>query len=114
MKPRLSIPYIGWMTIFVVAPLILVVFFAFTSPDGVFTLANFSQMGEYGSIFYRSFVMAFISTIICLVLGYPMAYILSRQDERHQPFYMMLIMLPMWMNFLLRTYAWVSVRKSVV
>ncbi len=107
-----AVPYVIWMAIFVVAPLILVVIYAFTAKDGGFTLANFAQMGEYSSIFIRSFVLALFATVICLFLGYPLAYILSKQDERRQPFWVMMIMLPMWMNFLLRTYAWMSLLEN--
>ena len=113
MKTRMiSAPYIVWMAVFVVAPLFLVAFFAFTGSDGRFTFGNFSLMSDYGSIFTRSFILAFFATVICFFLGYPLAYILSKQNVRYQPFFVMLIMLPMWMNFLLRTYAWMSILEN--
>lgn len=105
-------PYMIWISIFVVMPLILIILYSFTSTDGAFTLANFTSMFEYSSIFSRSFFLAIIATVICLLAGYPLAYILSRQSERLQPIFVMLIMLPMWMNFLLRTYAWMSILEN--
>ena len=113
MKPKhLSAPYIGWMAVFVVAPIILVFVYAFTSGDGALTLGNFSRMGTYTTVFVRSFQLAIISTAVCIVIGYPVAYILSREGVRLQRVMLMLIMLPMWMNFLLRTYAWMSILEN--
>ena len=113
MKPRhFSIPYIVWMAIFVIAPIVLVIVYAFTTPDGSLTFGNFSEMGTFMKVFLRSFLLAFISTIICIAVGYPVAYILSREGPRVQKIMLMLIMLPMWMNFLLRTYAWMSILEN--
>ncbi|MCL2078714.1 MAG: ABC transporter permease [Oscillospiraceae bacterium] len=113
MKPKyLAIPYIVWMGIFVAAPVLIVVFYAFTTADGGLTLSNISEMGRFLPIFVRSFELAFVSTIICIVIGYPVAYILSREGARVQRLIIMLIMLPMWMNFLLRTYAWMSILEN--
>ena len=113
MKPKhFSIPYIVWMSIFVVAPIILVLYYAFTTADGNLTLGNFTAMGRFLSVFARSFRLAFVSTIICIFIGYPVAYILSREGLRVQRLMIMLIMLPMWMNFLLRTYAWMSILEN--
>ena len=113
MKPKyFAYPYIFWMAIFVVAPIVIIVIFAFTSPDGAPTLANFSTMGGFASVFVRSFWLALISTAICFVIGYPVAYFLSREGLRAQRVMIMLIMLPMWMNFLLRTYAWMSILEN--
>ena len=105
----LAAPYVVWMAIFVVAPLILVVVFAFTGQDGSITLDNFSNMGTYVPAFRNSFVLAFVATAICILIGYPLAYFLSREKLMVRKVAMMLIMLPMWMNFLLRTYAWMSI-----
>lgn len=113
MKPKhLSFPYVGWLAVFVVAPIVLVVGYAFTSSDGIITLVNFSRMGSYMPVFIRSFELAIISTIVCIIIGYPVAYILSREGVRLQRIMLMLIMLPMWMNFLLRTYAWMSILEN--
>ncbi|NLM83517.1 MAG: ABC transporter permease [Clostridiales bacterium] len=108
----LSAPYIVWMALFVVAPVIIVVVYAFTSAAGEFTFDNFAKMGGYVSVFSRSFLLAIISTAICIIIGYPVAYILSKERARQQRILIMLIMLPMWMNFLLRTYAWMSILEN--
>lgn len=113
MKARgVAIPYVIWMAIFVVAPLLLVVGYAVTSREGSFTLGNFQAMYQYTAAFGRSFFMAFIATVICLVIGYPLAYYLSRENLFVRKISMMLIMLPMWMNFLLRTYAWMALLED--
>ena len=107
-----AIPYVGWMALFVVAPLVLVVIYAFTSDSGAFTLENFAGMASYAGVFGRSLWLALIATVICLLIGYPMAYAISRERPAVQRVLMMLIMLPMWMNFLLRTYAWMSILEN--
>ena len=109
---RLTIPYVIWMALFVVAPIIMVVIYAFSSADGGFTLANFAKMGTYAVVFTRSFKLALIATLICLLIGYPLAYIMSKEGPRFQRVAMVLIMLPMWMNFLLRTYSWMSILEN--
>lgn len=108
----LSYPYVLWMALFVVAPIVIVVIYAFTARGGGFTLSNFSTMGEYLTVFGRSFLLAFIATAVCLLIGYPLAYVLAREGQRAQRICLMLIMLPMWMNFLLRTYAWLSILEN--
>ena len=115
MRPKLSrfaIPYVVWMALFVVAPIVLVVVYAFSSDAGGFTLDNFSRMGTYAVVFGRSFKLALIATLICLVIGYPVSYMMSREGERFQRAAMVLIMLPMWINFLLRTYSWMSILEN--
>ena len=109
---RLTIPYVIWMALFVVAPIIMVVIYAFSSADGGFTLSNFAKMGTYAVVFTRSFKLAIIATIICLLIGYPVSYIMSKEGPRLQRIAMVLIMLPMWMNFLLRTYSWMSILEN--
>ena len=111
-KKALSIPYIIWMAIFVVAPLVLVVVYAFTSKAGGFTWENFSGMFQYAGIFGNSFLLAFIATGICLAIGSPLAYFLARESATVRKVAMIFIMLPMWMNFLLRTYAWMSILED--
>ena len=106
---RLSIPYVIWMALFVVAPIIMVVIYAFSSSQGGFTLENFSDMGIYTVVFGRSFKLALIATAICLLIGYPVSYMMSKEGPRFQRLAMVLIMLPMWINFLLRTYSWMSI-----
>ena len=108
----LAIPYVIWMALFVVAPIIMVVVYAFTAADGGFTLANFSSIGDYAVVFGRSFKLALIATLVCLLIGYPISYMMSREGPRFQRVAMVLIMLPMWMNFLLRTYSWISILEN--
>jgi len=105
-------PYVLWMALFVVVPIILVVVYAFTDMDGGFSLKNFAHMTDYAAVFGRSLYLALIATVICLLVGYPVAYILSRSGPGLQRVCMMLIMLPMWINFLLRTYAWMSILEN--
>ena len=109
---RFSVPYVVWMGIFVVAPIIIMVIYAFSNGEGGFTWDNFAQMGAYGSVFLRSFKLALIATAICLLVGYPVSYLLSREGASFQRIAMVLIMLPMWMNFLLRTYSWMTILEN--
>ena len=108
----LAAPYVVWMALFVVAPLILVVIFAFTDKAGGITLDNFSNMATYIPAFQHSFVLAIAATVICILIGYPLAYFLSRESLMVRKGAMMLIMLPMWMNFLLRTYSWMAILEN--
>ncbi|MCI8574709.1 MAG: ABC transporter permease [Oscillibacter sp.] len=115
MKRKLSlfaIPYVVWMALFVVAPVFLVVLYAFSSKTGGFTLDNFARMGTYAVVFGRSFRLALIATGICLAIGYPVSYMMSKEGPRFQRIAMVLIMLPMWMNFLLRTYSWMAILEN--
>ncbi len=113
MKSKLgAIPFVIWMAIFVVVPMVLVLVYAFTASSGGFTLENFQNMEQYAGVFFRSLWLAFIATVICLLLGYPLAYILSREGRFIKGISTMLIMMPMWMNFLLRTYAWMSLLEN--
>ena len=107
-----SLPYLIWAVIFIIVPMALVVVFAFTTDSGAFTLDYVSQVGEYTSVLVRSVVLAAIATFICLLIGYPLAYIMSRMPAFKQRTMLMLIMLPMWMNFLLRTYAWMTILEK--
>ena len=99
-------PYLVWMVAFIAVPLAIVVYFAFTDKAGHFTLENIMGLGAYTTVFARSIVLAAIATAICLVLAFPVSYLLSRMRPASQRMMQMLIMLPMWMNFLLRTLAW--------
>ena len=105
-------PYLLWMAIFTVVPLVIVVWYAMTNTDGQFTLDNLTQIGRYSSVFARSLILAAISTVVCLVMAFPVGYFLSRLRANKQHIMLMLIMLPMWMNFLLRTYAWMSILEN--
>ena len=109
---RFAIPYVIWMALFVVAPIIMVVIYAFSASVGGFTLDNFAKMGTYTVVFTRSFKLALIATAICVLIGYPVSYKMSKEGPRFQRLAMVLIMLPMWMNFLLRTYSWMSILEN--
>ena len=109
---RFAIPYVIWMALFVVAPIIMVVIYAFSSASGGFTLDNFARMGTYTLVFTRSFKLALIATAICVLIGYPVSYMMSKEGPRFQRLAMVLIMLPMWMNFLLRTYSWMAILEN--
>ena len=109
---RLAVPYIVWMALCVVAPIVLVVVYAFSNGDSGFTMENFSRMETYAVVFGRSFKLAFIATFVCLLIGYPVSYMISKEGEKFQRVAMVLIMLPMWINFLLRTYSWMSILEN--
>lgn len=107
-----SAQYIVWSVIFIIAPLILVVYYAFTDAQGNFTVANIQQLGSYGNIFLRSIGYGLAATVICLLLSYPFAYLLSQSGAKRQSTMILLVMLPMWMNFLLRTYSWMTILEN--
>lgn len=109
LQKLIAAPYIVWMIVFIIVPLAMVAYFAMTTADGVFTLENIKDVWQYANIFVRSIWLAAIATVICLVIAYPAAYILSRTSASAQSTLLMLVMLPMWMNFLLRTYAWMTI-----
>lgn len=105
-------PFGLWMFLFTVVPLGVVVWFAFTDETGAFTLANIAAIGGYVGTFWESIKLGAISTLLCLLLAYPLAYSISRSSARVQQTMVMIVMLPMWMNFLLRTYAWMSLLED--
>ncbi len=112
-KSRLSAaPFALWMTLFTVVPLGVVIWFAFTNDAGEFTLENIWAIGDYIGVFANSIKLGAIATAICLLLAYPLAYSISRKNQRAQQTMVMMVMLPMWMNFLLRTYAWMSILEN--
>ena len=105
-------PYLVWMAIFIIVPMFLVIFFAFTDKSGSFSLENIMQVGQYSNVFLRSIWLGAIATFVCLLIGYPLAYIIAHCKARRQNVMIMLVMLPMWMNFLLRTYSWMSILEN--
>lgn len=110
LKLRLNLfPYLLWMVFFVLVPLVLVIIFAFSKPEGGFTFENVFSAMRYSDVFSRSIMLGAISTIVCLVLGYPMAYFISKIRVKFQNVFIMLLMIPMWTSFLLRTYAWMTI-----
>ena len=131
-KPRRSMqgtrsllaPYSVWAALFIVVPLVFVAYYALTDNDFRFTFENITrfftatsetdgrEVHTYLLIFWRSLKLALISTLVCFVLGYPIAYIMARASERRQKIMLTLIMIPMWMNFLIRTYAWMTILQD--
>lgn len=107
-----AIPYVFWMAIFVVVPLVLIVVYAFTNFDGQFTMENFANIDVFLQVFGNSLYLALIATAICLLIAYPFAYFLAQESAMVRKVAMLFIMLPMWMNFLLRTYAWMSILEN--
>ena len=104
-------PYVLFLVLFVVLPLLLIVVYAFTDPQGHFTLRNFLQFfqtSEAVNTFIYSLAIALLTTIICLLLGYPAAYIMATAELKTPAVMAMLFILPMWINFLLRTIATVE------
>lgn len=108
MKKMISAPYLLWMAVFIIVPLMMVAYFAFTTSDGAFTLDNLAAVSQYSNIFIRSIWLAAVATVICIIIAYPLALVLARIDKSYQSTVLMIVMLPMWMNFLLRTYAWMT------
>jgi spermidine/putrescine transport system permease protein len=123
------VPYGAWATLFILVPLAFVAYYAFTDDSFRFTTENITRFftttatvtGDDGAarlthtyllIFGRSLKLAIISTVVCLLLGYPLAYILSQAPAKTQKIAMTLIMIPMWMNFLIRTYAWMTILQD--
>lgn len=117
-------PYSIWAVIFIVVPLFFIAYYAFTDNNFNFTLNNITafftttsqtdsgMVHTYLVIFWRSVRLAFISTVVCFILGYPMAYIIARASARAQKIIITCIMIPMWMNFLIRTYAWMTILQD--
>ena len=113
MKTKIpAIPYLIWTLVFILVPLVLVIYFAFTNQRGDFTIKNFADVSTFAPVIMRSVMLAFVSTLVCLILAYPLSYYISRQNKTVQHALIMLVMLPMWMNFLLRTYAWMTILEQ--
>ncbi len=123
------VPYSVWGLLFILIPLIFIAYYAFTDNDFNFTFDNLTkfftttstitsdsgaskEVYTYLLIFWRSFKLAVISTAVCLLLGYPLAYIMSKAKPSAQKTLVTLIMIPMWMNFLIRTYAWMTILQD--
>lgn len=113
MKSRAAAtPFALWMGVFTVVPLAIVVWFAFTDANGAFTLDNVVKIWQYAGTYVDSIWMGAVATLLCLVLAYPVALSISRKSEHMQRTMVMIVMLPMWMNFLLRTFAWMSLLEN--
>lgn len=114
MKNRLSTklldkPYLVWTVLFIIAPLIMVAYYAFTDKSGSFSLDSVAQIPSYLPTILLSVIYGLVATVICLLIGYPFAYIFTKFTQRRQQTMLLLVMLPMWMNFLIRTYSWMTI-----
>lgn len=105
-------PYIVWSVLFIIAPLIFVVYYSFTDASGNFTFENIEALSKYAPTFLRSIWFGIVATIICLLIAFPLAYIISQKTEKIQRTLVMLVMLPMWMSFLIRTYSWMALLQD--
>ena len=105
-------PYLVWSAIFIIVPLLIMVYFALTDANGVFTFSNFSQIGRYKKAFGISILYAAAATVITLLLSYPTAYFMTKLKVSSQRMLFMIVMIPMWMNFLIRTYSWVTILED--
>ena len=105
-------PYIVWSAIFIIVPLVIMLYFALTDNNGVFTLANITAIGKYKKAFGISILYAAVSTVIPLMLAYPMAYFMTKLKISSQRMLFMIVMIPMWMNFLIRTYSWITILSN--
>jgi spermidine/putrescine transport system permease protein len=117
LKKSLAYPYLAWMVFFIVAPLILILYYSFiVSSDGtnILSLDNYRKVlnPTYLKIITNSVYLAFVSTIICFILGYPVAYIMSEKGFNAKSSLLFLFLVPMWMNFLLRTYSWLTILET--
>lgn len=116
-KGLAAYPYIVWMLLFILVPIFLVLYYSFTvsTPDGtVFSMENFEKFFQpiYIKVLARSIILALVSTLICLIIGYPVAMILAGKDLKNKSLLLLLFIIPMWMNFLVRTYAWMTLLEN--
>lgn len=102
-------PHTVWMIMFIVAPLLFVLYYAFTDANGNFTWSNLLALGDHTETFLLSVSMAVIATFLCLIIGYPLAYCIAKLSQRAQKIVILLVMLPMWMNLLIRTYSMMAI-----
>ena len=107
-------PHMVWAVLFIIAPLIFVVYYAFTDSEGSFTFSNIGELfqASYLEVFLRSLCFAFLATVLCLVIAYPIAYFMSKASPKTQKILIMLVMLPQWLNFLIRTYSWMALLED--
>ncbi len=102
-------PYYLWAAIFIIVPLIMMIYYTFTDSSGVFTLANIATLGKYKKAFGLSILYAFFATVITFFIAYPLAYFMTKMKISSQRVILMLVIFPMWMNFLIRTYSWIAI-----
>ena len=102
-------PHIVWAVLFILAPLLFVLYYTFTDAYGAFTLENIFALKEHGNTFLLSVSLSVIATFICFLIGYPLAYIIAGYQEKSQKIMITLLMLPMWTNLLIRTYSMMAI-----
>lgn len=102
-------PYYLWAAIFIIVPLIMMIYYTFTDASGAFTLANIATLGKYKKAFGLSILYAVVATFITFLIAYPLAYFMSKMKMSSQRIILMLVIFPMWMNFLIRTYSWITI-----
>lgn len=108
-NPIICTPYTVWSIIFIIVPLLMVAYYAFTDKSGAFTLDNILELPRYAKTFGVSLLYSVEATIVCLLIAYPLAYFMSNMKAGAKRMISMLIMVPMWMNFLIRTYSWITI-----
>lgn len=108
-NPIICTPYTVWSIIFIIVPLLMVAYYAFTDKSGAFTLDNILELPRYAKTFGVSLLYSVEATIVCLLIAYPLAYFMSNMKAGAKRMLSMLIMIPMWMNFLIRTYSWITI-----
>ncbi len=108
-QKMLDKPYLLWSVLFIIVPLVMVVFYAFTDKTGAFTFSNIAQIKNYFPTILLSVLYGLAATVICVFIGYPFAYALSKHSVNTQRTMVLLVMLPMWMNFLIRTYSLMTI-----
>lgn len=102
-------PYLLWSALFIIAPLIMIVYYSLTDASGSFTFSNIAAIPDYNSTILLSIIYGVIAAVICLLIGYPFAYLITKTKLSTQSMMVLLVMLPMWMNFLIRTYSWMTI-----
>lgn len=109
MRSIAAAPHIVWSVLFIICPLLFVAYYAFTNPEGGWTIENVLALGEHTHTFVLSIALSVIATFICFLVGYPLAYIIASAPKKRQSIYMLLLMLPMWTNLLIRTYSMMAI-----
>lgn len=113
-RKLLSLPYLLWAVVFIIIPLFMVIYYGLTDKTGAFTLDNIAAIAtaEHGKALWLSVLFSLASTLICLFLAYPLAMILTKSNKKSNSFLVLIFILPMWMNFLLRTFAWLTLLEK--
>lgn len=116
MKQLLAGPYMFWCAAFIIIPLLMILYYGFTDKDGGFTFLNIARITtpENLKALGLALLLSFVSTVFCLILAYPLSMILTNLGVNQQSFIVLIFILPMWMNFLLRTLAWQNLLEKTV